>query len=156
MDNTWSHISLAPLHFRITSDKSINERIIIMTGSGMHNHARSLIDNQNIIILINNLQRQILWNDVALGCLCTCRRYSHHIMEAQRITRLTRFLVDKHVTVPNQLLYTGTRNTRQNRCQEAIEAQSYLLILYCPALFFSIYICILITWAIPIIHYFQS
>ncbi len=83
--------------------QGIDQSVFIMTGSRMDYHILGFVDDQNIIVLINNIKRNVFRSDVRHGGIRKLE--SHHIFGRGFIICLDDFSVDGQTFIFNQFLY---------------------------------------------------
>ncbi|CDC60272.1 unknown [Clostridium sp. CAG:448] len=86
-------------------EQCVDQRPVRISGRGMHHHPRRLIDDNDVIILINDIQRNFLR-------LCVCRNRLgfidlDHIPGAQPVIFRRTRTVDRNLPVFNQLCRRG-------------------------------------------------
>ena len=90
----------------------VDQRAGLCTGRGMHDEIFLLVDNKNVIILIDDVQRDGLGLNVFEGTRCRdC--HGDFIAESGAVTGLAGLAVDQHGHCRDQALNMGTREMRQ-------------------------------------------
>ena len=104
-----------------------DERSRVMTGGGMHDHAFWLVHDDDILVLIPDINRNIL-------CLGAAWRgqgiFDLNIIGFPQLVifRYGKSAVDKHTTILDQLLNTGAGERRLFLRKENVEARARVFI----------------------------
>ena len=88
--------------------QGVHQRTVIVAAARVHNHARRLVHDQQVVILIYYVQRYILGHDLHLPL-----RVGHHkryaVQRLDLVAGLRRHAVDKDIPVVGRRLDTVTR-----------------------------------------------
>jgi hypothetical protein len=85
----------------------VHKRTFRMSRGRVDSHAFGLINNQNIVVLIKNIERDILRQDFSAGRLRNM--YFHALSAGQFTAALESFSVNCDIAVGYKLLDTGSR-----------------------------------------------
>ena len=101
------------------SQQRIHQRMLLMTGAGMNDQARGLVEHEKILVLEQDLERH------RLGFrFDSCDfRFTNldDVARAHRIPRSSSFPIHDHERLADQRLQSRARKRRQRLRQKAIE-----------------------------------
>ena len=120
MDDAGPQRAADAAEIRDVVQQRIHERVARVTGRGVDNHARRLVDHDQVRILVNDDQRQGLW----LRCGCLRRGYfqRHDVAAAHRGAGAARLRADARPPIADQSLQLRAGAAGQARREQAIEA----------------------------------
>ena len=75
--------------------QSIDQRLAIVPGRWMHDHLLRLIDNDDILVFIEDVQRNVLRLDIRLFCLW--KVYLYPVTQRKPVIGFYRLLVHSHM-----------------------------------------------------------
>ena len=103
------------------TEQCIDQGVLLMASARMNDKSSRLVDNNDIVVLEQNLDRNGLW----LTCdLYRWRlRYFDFIAGANRLAWPRSCAVEPNKPGADQLLESGSRVFRELPCQKAIEAK---------------------------------
>ncbi len=105
--------------------KGVHERCGVVAVTGMDDHARRLVDQQQVVVLVGNFERDVFGNDLdfALGI-------GHHQRDAvagfDLVARLRGFAVDQDIACVGSRLDAVARTTLHVDRQELVQPQRAL------------------------------
>ena len=102
----------------------IHQRAAVIAGSRMHHHAARLIDNHDVIILIDDIQRNIL--RLHIQRLRLRQRHGNLLAQLQLIIRLENLSATHSTSLVQQLLHIRARKLQQC-CQTNVGALAGLI-----------------------------
>ena len=102
----------------------IHQRTAVIAGSRMHHHAARLIDNHDILILIDDIQRNIL--RLHIQRLRLRQRHGNLLAQLQLVIRLENLSATHSTSLVQQLLHIRARKLQQ-RCQTNVGALAGLI-----------------------------
>ena len=107
----------------------IDEGAVEITAPRMHNHAGRLVDHHQLVILIDNLQRDILRFDGGV-IMRAVEHQSNHIARAYLIITLYRISIHMNETRIGGFLDSVTARMRLMFCQKLVDAYGNLTFIY--------------------------
>ena len=106
-------------------EKSVDEGAVKVAVTWMDDHARRLIHDQHIIILVNDIQRNIL-RDQLHSAPPVRHHETDHIPRTHQQIRLRRLLPHLHITLLYSTLDTMTRSILEMGRHELVDADGHL------------------------------
>ena len=95
----------------------------------MNDHTRRLINNNNVVILVDDVERNILWHDLLLTA--GIGHNDRYLVERlYLIARLLRLAIDKDILAIGSRLYAVTRGVLQTRGEKLIESHQRLSLIH--------------------------
>ena len=107
----------------------VHQSAAMVTHTRVHNHTGSLINHDNVIILIDDIQRYVLWHNLLL----TTRIWHHDRYLVERlnlVTRLLRFAVYEDVTTIGSGLNAVSRGVLEAYGEELVETHLRLSLIH--------------------------
>lgn len=104
----------------------MDQRTAVMPCTWMDHHARRLVDDEHLLVLKQNVQRDILW--IYRPLLRRGDHDAHPIARSNWVARLHRATVDGDMTFVDQFLNIGPRSSYLMLRQKAIQSFPDLLL----------------------------
>src|SRR5580698_4079115 len=126
MDDSWTQIST---YFREAShvmQQSIHQcaaiaRIVARSRASMHHHSRRLVDHGEIVVFINNIERNLLSNSLK-GRPLRLAQHADTFPAAQLQRSLRREVVHQHLASGNHLLHASAADGFKARGEKLIQS----------------------------------
>ena len=103
-------------------DKRVGKRPRIDSRAGMNNHACRFVDDDEIVIFINHIERDWLCDQLSGPRFGQIN--FNVIAISQAIARPRDMLIDQHIAVLDSALYTSSADFREMRRDEGVEPRA--------------------------------
>ena len=119
MNDAGAQVSVDPREIAAVMEQCVDERPRIYARGRVHDHAARLVDDDNVRILIEDIQRDVLCTDLNRLCRRDGTRYA--LAATQLKIRLAPLSVHRYVSLCDEALCVAAREGRQLPHEEYIQ-----------------------------------
>ena len=112
--------------------QSVDERSAEMSMSGMHDHSSLLVDDKDVVVLMDYIQRNVLRKDLKSPPLIW-HHERHHITGTDYIVCLDNLVIDSYVILLDGELDPVTRSILHMGCEIFVNSHRRLALVYIEA-----------------------
>ena len=105
--------------------QGVHQRARPVAVTGMYNQSGRLVDNQHVVVLVNDVERDVLGHHLVLVARAV-HHHLHHVEGLYAVVRFHRLAVNQYAARLGSLLHAVARRSGQPLGQKLVDAQQLL------------------------------